>query len=72
MDDRTYLLILVGALGFIVIRRYIPVLQDLSLGGRTGSANTVQTTPTIDTISTIDQIQGIDLNALALCRQNGY
>lgn len=58
MAENPYVYMLVGAMGVVILRHWLPSLQNLSSGGN-------------GNITSLEQIPGIDIGALAICRQKG-
>lgn len=60
MTGSPYVYMLVGAMGIIILGHWFPSLKNLSSNGNVNG-----------NITRLDHIQGIDLRALAICRQKG-
>lgn len=57
MAENPYVYMLVGAMGVVILRHWLPSLQNLSYDSRN--------------ITSLEQIPGIDIGTLAICRQKG-
>lgn len=55
--ESPYVYMLVGAMGVIILGHWFPSIKRLGFDGKD--------------ITSLDQIQGIDIGALAICRQKG-
>lgn len=59
MPGRDWLLVILGAVGFIVLSHQVPILRQL--GNSSFSSNTIS----------LETIEGVDIRSLTICREKG-